>query len=271
MRRREFLAAAGAAVVTASAPQPLRAQQAAGRGAQQGIEIRTYRFASAEKQQAYAAFLEKTGIPALKRAGVASVGLFHMTKADNPQLTDMTADSTDLWMVLAHDSSDSVIELNSKLNADNEYQQAGKGILDTVKADAAFLRYASMLLLAFSGFPRVVPPPDKKDGRVLELRTYQSPNEERGINKMEMFNSGEIPIFARSGMPGVFWGKALVGPDLPQLTYMVCHESIDAAKKNWSAFGADPEWKTMREKPQYKDNVSTIIDRYLRPLPGSEI
>jgi hypothetical protein len=86
-----------------------------------------------------------------------------------------------------------------------------------------------------------------------------------------MFEAGEIPIFTRSGMPGVFFGGAIAGWDLPSLTYMIWHEDMASAKEHWAKFQADEDWKKLRTQPQYKDNVSKIIDRFLRPLPGSQI
>ena len=60
---------------------------------------------------------------------------------------------------------------------------------------------------------------------------------------MKMFNSGEIPIFARCDMPGVFFGEAIAGPDLPHLTYMIAHNDSDSITKDWNAFRADADWK----------------------------
>ncbi|HTL29455.1 MAG TPA: NIPSNAP family protein, partial [Tepidisphaeraceae bacterium] len=86
-----------------------------------------------------------------------------------------------------------------------------------------------------------------------------------------MFEAGEIPIFTRSGMPGVFFGGAIAGWDLPNLTYMICHPSMEQSKDDWAKFGADEDWKKLRSQPQYKDNVSKIVNRFLRPMPGSQI
>ena len=52
------------------------------------------------------------------------------------------------------------------------------------------------------------------------------------LNKLEMFNKGEFPVFNRAGMPGVFFGGAIAGANLPQLTYMIVHPDADAVKKD---------------------------------------
>ena len=106
---------------------------------------------------------------------------------------------------------------------------------------------------------------------LIELRTYESHNAERAKNKLDMFNAGEFQIFARGGMPGVFFGGAIVGSHLPQLTYMVVRPELEDAKKNWQIFGQDPEWKKLISNPGYKDNVSKVTALFIRPAAGSQI
>jgi hypothetical protein len=72
-------------------------------------------------------------------------------------------------------------------------------------------------------------------------------------------------------MPGVFYGGALAGDNLPKLTYMVTHDSADNVKSHWSNFLKDPDWKKLSGNPIYKDNVSKIINTFLRPVGGSQI
>ena len=86
-----------------------------------------------------------------------------------------------------------------------------------------------------------------------------------------MFNKGEMPVFSRAGMPGVFFGGAIAGANLPHLTYMIVHRDSDAVKKDWSAFSADAEWKKLSADPQYRDNVSKIINLFIRPTEASQI
>ena len=66
-----------------------------------------------------------------------------------------------------------------------------------------------------------------------------------------MFNKGEIAIFRRAGLTPVFFGETLVGADMPNLTYMLVYEDMAAHDKQWSAFGADPEWKKLSTTPGY--------------------
>ena len=130
---------------------------------------------------------------------------------------------------------------------------------------------AQVRLESPTGSPRVVPPPQRGADAIYEMRTYESPNLERHLNKLGMFNSGEFGAFERAGMNGVFFGGAIAGPDLPQLTYMVSHGNAADVKKHWSAFGADGEWQKLKADPKYKDNVSKITRRFLRASRGSQI
>jgi hypothetical protein len=271
MRRRDFLAT-GAALLAGSAIEPLAKGQSgdtSSTASRQWIEIRTYHFASADKQKAYQEFLTGAAVAAFARAGSKTVGLFRELAADNPKLK-LAQDSTDLWLILGHDSPEAFADFESRLASDADYQSAGKGILSAGKTDPAFARYDAELLIAFEKFPRIQPR-ELKESRVLEMRTYESPNQERAASKVAMFNRAEIPIFQRVGMPGVFWGSAVAGTDLPHLTYMVWHESIEQAPKDWKAFGADAEWNQLKNEEQYKDNVSKIVNRFLRPIAGSQI
>lgn len=269
MERRQFLTAASAAAVALTLPKAARAAVTTSSSGRQFVELRTYRFASADKQEAYARFLANAGAAAFNRAGVGVVGLFKLLKADNPKL-NLTDDPAEIWMILPHDSIESFLTFEASLAADSAYQSAGKAILSAPKSDPAFGRYDSHLLISFDGHPTLTPPADRSDQSLYELRTYESPNQERAANKVAMFNNGEIPLFAKAGMPPVFFGSAVAGNDLPHLTYMI-HHGADDPKKHWSAFSSNPDWKAMSAEPQYKDNVSKITNRFLRPLPGSQI
>lgn len=273
MHRRDFLTASAAAVagaVVVGTRTSSAQEQRPTAGARHWIEVRNYHFASPDKQAAYEKFLTATAVPAFNRAGSTPVGVFRLLAEDNAKL-DPKEDPNDLWVILSHASPDAFATFESRLAADAQYQDAGKGLLDTPKSAPAFTRYESMLLLAFEGFPTLRAPPELKDGRVYQMRTYQSHNAERHANKVAMFNAGEIPIFGKVGMPPAFFGAGLAGPDLPHLTYMVHHNSMDASKQDWAAFGKDEDWVKMRNLPQYKDNVSKIIARFLRPSPGSQL
>ena len=267
MQRREFLTASAAAAASLALPNLSRA--AGEPSARLLYDLRTYHFASTDKQQTFAKFLAQAAVPAFNRAGAEPVGLFELQAKDNPKLK-IQESPNDLYVLLPHKSFESLISFEARLQADEDYQKAGHDILDAPKSDPAFARYESLLLLAMEGFGQIQVPA-KSASRVFELRTYESPNNERALNKLEMFNKGEFGAFARAGMPGVFFGGAVAGTGLPQLTYMVAHTDMDVVKKDWDAFSADEEWKKLKADPSYKDNVSKIIDLFVRPAEASQI
>src|SRR5687768_16351524 len=117
-------AAAGGGAFAADAPSN-----------KQLIELRTYRFPSIEKRQAYESFLGEAGVGAYARAGVGPVGVFKLLAKDNPPLK-LAADATDLYVLLPHKSAESFVTLERRLLADEAFQQAGKAVLGA--SDPAF-------------------------------------------------------------------------------------------------------------------------------------
>lgn len=258
MDRREFLAATA---VTAAAPLTNLGtlDQSAAR---QFIELRRYHLLPGAKQRAFSDFIGNVAIPAMNRAGVSKVGAFTIVYGEN---------APTLLLVLTHTSLDSVVSLRERLTADAAYVRDGAAILNTPMSDPAFVRAESTLLRAFASMPAVDTPVPSTTPRMFELRTYDSHSDPAALNKIRMFDAGEIPIFRRAGLTPVFFGETVIGAGMPSLTYMVTFPDMPARDRGWSAFLNDPEWKTLSTDPQYKDNVSAISDIILRPTPYSQI
>jgi len=107
--------------------------------------------------------------------------------------------------------------------------------------------------------------------RVYELRTYESHSNRAALNKIRMFNAGEVPIFCRAGLTPVFFGETIIGANMPSLTYMLAFPDMAARDAAWGKFGQDPAWKTLSADPQYRDNVAAITDIILQPTASSQI
>jgi len=103
------------------------------------------------------------------------------------------------------------------------------------------------------------------------LRTYESATEQRGEVKVEMFNSGEVPIFLDCGIRPVFFGQALIGPQRPNLTYLTVYENDAARQAAWKAFVAHPDWKTLSSQPKYQQTVSHIDKAIVVAKPYSQL
>jgi hypothetical protein len=178
-----------------------------------------------------------------------------------------------VWVLRTFPSLEVFAQATARMSADPEYQKAGAEYLNSPKSNPAFERIDSWLMLAFAGLPKIELPAycQEKKARMFELRTYESFSELKAIKKVEMFNAGEIDTMREVGLGPIFYGQAIIGSNLPHLTYMVSAENRDAHKKHWGAFGAHPTWDKLKNDPQYADTVSKIYNRFLVPTAYSQI
>src|ERR1035438_822628 len=95
-------------------------------------------------------------------------------------------------------------------------------------------------MLAFEGLPKLELPAycRERKPRMFEMRTYESHSELKALKKVEMFCSGEIQLMRDVGLGPIFYGQALIGSNLPHLTYMLSAEDQPAHTKHWDAFKA---------------------------------
>ena len=82
---------------------------------------------------------------------------------------------------------------------------------------------------------------------------------------------GDIGVMQEVDLSPVFYGEALMGRDLPHLTYMLCSPDMETHKRNWEGFLAHPTWVRLKNDPQYADTVSHITSRFLEPAAYSQI
>lgn len=238
---------------------------AAGPGGRDYIELRAYRLKPGATSALLDSYLEKALIPALNARGIGAVGVF--TEPD-------AKDGAAVWVLIPHASLESVASTDADLNADPAVQAAGARYLKSpTPADPAFERIDSWLMLSFAGQPRLAVPALARAGRprIFEMRTYESYSELKALKKVEMFNAGEITLMQELGLSPVFYGQALVGRDLPHLTYMLCSPDLAAHKRAWAAFAVHPVWVALKNDPQYADTVSKITSRFLAPAAYSQI
>ena len=92
-----------------------------------------------------------------------------------------------------------------------------------------------LLLLLLSGLAFA-------QNRVYELRTYTCHDGRLEALKAR-FRDHTIAIFKRHGMESIgYWVPQDPEKSKNTLIYILAHPSLEAAKKNWAAFQADPEW-----------------------------
>lgn len=100
--------------------------------------------------------------------------------------------------------------------------------------------------------------------RVFELRTYTAP--EGKLSELQArFRNHTMRLFERHGITNVgYW----VPQDAPlsqnTLVYVISHPSREAAKKNWAAFQADPEWQKVVADSQVNGRiVSGVVSVFM--------
>jgi hypothetical protein len=256
MKRREFLAAASIAPI--AGVSSLAAADSSD-GKQQYLEFRQYHLNLGSKKNLVGNFLKNVGIPAMNRIGIGPVGVFNTMYGPN---------SPTLYVLMVHKSLDTVVNSASMLMADEEYRKTD--FIDTSLSEPGYVRMESSLMVAFKGLPQLLVP--EKKPRIFELRTYESHSIKASKKKIEMFNEGgEIKVFLKTKLQPVFFGETLIGPRMPNLTYMLVFDDMVDRDAKWKVFGGDPEWKKLRSDPQYKDTVSNISDIILRPESYSQI
>jgi hypothetical protein len=88
---------------------------------------------------------------------------------------------------------------------------------------------------------------EKKMARVYELRTYTTlPGRLPALHKR--FAEHTMKLFEKHGIKNErYWVPTDAEHKDNTLIYIVSHESEEAAKKNWAAFQADPDWIKARD------------------------
>jgi hypothetical protein len=248
--------AAGVAVLG----NPFRA--AAADAGNQYYELRVYTTTSDTQRQRVNDYWQNAAIPAYNRMGIQPVGVF----------TEQEDSATNnIYVLIPCDSMEIFTAIPAKLAADADYQKAAAEYLSAPKPNPAYDRFESSLLVAFDGMKHISVPPADKKPNVFELRTYKSSSEGKGLNKIQMFESGEITVMKEVGLAPIFYGRKVVGSHMPCLVYMTCGVNADEHKKHWSAFGAAPVWKQLQADPQYKDNMIGMIRVILKRTAASQI
>ena len=137
-----------------------------------------------------------------------------------------------------------------------------------------FDRGDSVLLRPTDFASDIVPLKEKpKTPRVFEMRIYHSPTERQLRLLHERFAGPEIGIFHRSGIHPILYSDTLIGPNMPNLTYLIPFASLADREKAWDAFSADPEWVKVRAESVAKGGQINAESQYTfwRPLPFSPI
>ena len=206
-------------------------------------------------------------IPALNRLGIGPVGAFSV---------DFGPETPAYYLLMPSSKLEALVTADLLLARDPAFVKAGAPFWDAPAGSPPYMQIESSLLRAFPGYPKVTPPASaaSKGKRIYQLRQYQSPTNADHVRKVEMFHAGEFGIFEKVGAHGVFYADALIGPRLPNLTYMLSFSDMASLESAWKRFGADPDWKKLSDDPKFNldpPTVSNITSLVLRPLACSQV
>jgi len=215
-------------------------------------EITVYHFKDPQQEITLDTYLQTAYVPALHRKQIKNVGIF------KPIANDTATDKI-IYVIIPFKSLSDIQTLQTSLDKDAIYTEAGKGYLTASYQNPPYVRMEKILLSAFELAPSMNLPKlngDKKE-HVYELRSYESPTEAYHINKVKMFNEGgEVGIFKKINANAVFYGDVIAGSRMPNLMYLTCYENMTDRDSHWKSFGDDALWKQLIAMDEYKNNVS---------------
>lgn len=262
MKRRHFVTS----MLAASAASAVQGAQPHATGThREYYELRRYQLESGPQVKLTNNYLSEALIPALNRLRIEPVGVFSLTLGEHLPA---------VYVLIPYTSLEAFASLEHHLAQDDAYMRAGEPFLKANSKAPAFQRLESELMAAFEGTRLTVPPVTAHNGkRVFQLRTYESPSHEAHLRKVEMFHSGEFDVFRKAGFWPVFYGDKLIGPRLPNLTYMLSYPEVADMDRMWKAFFDDPQWKKLLKDSRfnYDQIVTNINNLILTPARYSQI
>lgn len=195
------------------------------------FELRTYTTNEGKLDNLNARFRDHT-LGLFKKHGMESVGYWVPT--------DVKKSKNTLIYVISHKSRDAAKASWAAFLADPEWKKVAAesqkdGQILAKRPESVFMNTTKYSPTWKQGKA------DKDD--VFELRIYKAA--EGKLGKLDArFRDHTIRLFEKHGMKSVAYWHPTDEPDSKDtLIYIIKHASRDAAKKSWTAFGADPEWK----------------------------
>ena len=224
----------------------------------QVYELRVYELTFYRSADLLHSYFEKALIPALNRQGAKNIGVFEEMGMPLPHK---------IYLLVPHKDILTFQESERNLFDDAEYMEAADFYLNADQATVPFTSISTSLIHSTQEFPELQVP---DNAGVYELRIYESHHEGALKNKLRMFEE-EFAIFDDAGLPMVFYGKNISGPQMLCLTYMLASTDLAANKAGWSNFIKHPAWKELASKAEYKGNMTEITRIFLKALDYSQI
>lgn len=112
----------------------------------------------------------------------------------------------------------------------------------------------------------------QSNARVFELRTYTAPEGKLDALKAR-FRDHTVALFNKHGITSVGYFTPQDAPNSQNtLVYVLAHPSRDAAKTNWAAFQADPDWQKAYQASIVNGPLQTKVESvFLNPTEFSPL
>ena len=134
--------------------------------------------------------------------------------------------------------------------------------LNLVGAIVLFMAVAGLMLFSHMAGRAQAADSLAKSARIYELRVYTT-NDGKLEALHSRFRDHTNGLFVKHGMTLIGYWTPTDGDEAANtLIYILGHESREAAKESWAAFGADPDWRKA-----YADSIAD--GRLLAKAPDS--
>lgn len=230
------------------------------------FELRRYKFSSEHNKSHFHNFMRKVYIPTLNQMGIEPIGAFAPI-----YLYDSFAA---MYLLIPFNTVEQAFQLNQQLLNDYGFNEKAKefGIME--QTAPLYHSYTSTLMSAFSNFPSINLPEicKAKKWRYFNLRTYKSHSHQALQKKIDMFNTdGEIEMHKKMGYEHIFFGEAIFGEELPNMSYMHVWEDLKTYEEQMNKFWNSPDFVELRNKPKYKNSTYDGFSILLRAEEYSQI
>jgi hypothetical protein len=268
MDRRDFVSTSLAvSALSFAGSAPGAGQGGAASATAEYYDLRRYQLTSGPGTKLTDSYFGDALIPALNRLGIGPVGAFSVY---------FGPETPAYYLLMPTSKLETLVTADLALAKDPVFVKVGAPFWDAPAGSPPFTQMESSLLRAFEGYPNLTPPASAaaKGKRIYHLRQYQSPTHADHVRKVEMFHAGEFGIFEKAGAHAVFYADALIGPRLPNLTYMLSFPDMASLEAGWEKFVADPDWKKLSRDAKFNLDpplVSNITSLVLRPLACSQV
>lgn len=220
----------------------------------------TMRLEFGEQMGRMLGWFEKRAFPLFERHKLGPVGLF--TEEVGPAIPAV-------FGIFTYPTLAEMEATWAKLSADPDWAAADAEI---ESGEPAFYRVDSVVLRATPFSPPLKPSAaGDPNHKIYELRIYESPTSQQLGYLHDRFAGGEIEIFHKSGIHPVLYADTVIGPNMPNLAYLIPFESEGRRENTWRAFGSDLDWQKPRDESVRKGGeiVRNITNMFLIPTSFS--